>query len=97
MTTGPIVPLTLEHAALMASAPKDMIERAKARHAFPWWDSDDPYVIFPAQLREPLLLIPYDRFKDAAELVLGRSVLDFECLNRARLLAEYEELKAVAS
>lgn len=97
MIGAPVVPLTLEHAALMASDPSDLIQRAKDRYAFPWWESDDPYVIFPAQLREPLLLIPYDRFKEAAELVLGRTVHDFECLNRARLLVEFEELKAVAS
>lgn len=94
MTGGPIIPLTLEHAALIALTPDDIIARSKAKYLYAWWESNDPYKIFPAQLREPVLLIPFERMKEAAELVLGRSVLPMEFLNRQRLLSEFAELMA---
>lgn len=97
MMGGPIVPLTVEHAALIESGPDRVIEMAKGRHCFPWWDSDDPYVIAPRQLLEPVLLVPFDRLKKAVELVLGRDVAAAEFIDREKLFEELHALTRRAS
>lgn len=89
---GPVVPLSVESAALIAAGPDKIIEHAKARYCFPWWESDDPYEIANRQLRESTLLVPFDRLRDAVGLVLGREVEAVEFLDCASLVAEIDGL-----
>lgn len=70
----------------------DARQRAKARHVFPWWESDDAYTIFRGQLNEQVMLVPFARLCEAAELVLGRNVQPYEFLNPQKLLTELQEL-----
>lgn len=85
--------LTVEAAALNSIPVADVISRAMNRHTFPWWLSADPYQILPAQLREPVLLVPFGRLLEAAALVFGREVSPLEFLDRDKLLAEYNSLR----
>ena len=86
-------PLLLADAVRAAVSLDAIRAHAKQKCLWPWWESDDPYVVFPAQIIEPVLLIPFDRLQQAAELVLGRDVHVVEFQNPAALAVEWEELK----
>lgn len=90
----PYAPVFLDEAVRHAVQDQlgDVIKRAKARHVYPWWESDDPYVIFRGQLNEPVLLVPFDRLLNAADLVLGRLPQPWEFFHPEKLLAELDEL-----
>lgn len=75
----------------------DVIAATKKKYAYPWWESDDPYVIFERQLHEHVLLVPFARLLEAASLVLGRDVTAWEFTDTAPLIEEWNELKGRAS
>ncbi len=57
-----------------------------------WWTSKDPKVLGYYQLMNPILLVPFEKFNDAFNILLGRSVGSFELTNREpKLLSEAEK------
>ena len=57
-----------------------------------WWTSEDKRVLGYYQLMNPLLLVPFDKFREALETLLGRPVWTHEMA----LGPSYEGLKAEA-
>lgn len=56
-----------------------------------WWTSDDKRVIGYHQLLNPILLVPFDKFHESVEFLLGRPVWTHEFgLNWEGLKAEAE-------
>lgn len=55
-----------------------------------WWLSEDKRVLGYYQLMYPILLVPFDKFHEALEFLLGRPVWTHE------MGLNYEELKAEA-
>ena len=56
-----------------------------------WWTSKDKKILGYYQLMNPILLIPFDKFHEALEFLLGRSVWTHEMgLNYEGLKAEAE-------
>ena len=56
-----------------------------------WWLSDDPNRYGYFQLREPLLLLPFDKFHEAVEQLLGHPVYTHELgFGKEELLDEAE-------
>lgn len=56
-----------------------------------WWKSDDKRVIGYYQLMDPILLVPFDKFHESIEFLLGRPVWTHELgLNWEGLKAEAE-------
>lgn len=86
-------PFTVRQAAFEASTREQVVETIKRDYLFPWWESDDPYVVFEKQLREPFLLVDFGRLVEAAGLVLGREVAPHEFFHSQRLLDEFDDLR----
>lgn len=56
-----------------------------------WWTSDDKKVVGYYQLTNPILLVPFDKFHESVEFLLGRPVWTHEFgLNWEGLKAEAE-------
>ena len=56
-----------------------------------WWTSEDKKVLGYYQLMNPILLVPFDKFHEALEFLLGRPVWTHEMgLNYEGLKAEAE-------
>lgn len=68
------------------------VEHAKRKYLGEWWRSCDPYTLASMQLREPVLLIPFSRFHEAVELVLGREVRVEEFAAPEKLIDEIDAL-----
>lgn len=89
--TGPVLePATVDGAARLAMAQDraEVVRRARSKYSGEWWASTDPYLIATLQLREPVLLIPFARFQESVELVLGRQVRPEEFIAPGTLLSE---------
>ena len=89
--TGPVLePATVDGAARLAMSQDrvEVVRRTQAKYPGAWWASSDPYQIAAMQLREPVLLIPFARFHEAVELVLGRAVRPEEFIFPEVLLSE---------
>lgn len=71
----------------------ELLARARARARFDWWNSRDPYIVAAGQLREPVLLVPFERLQRAVSLALGREVAADELLEPARLWRELVVLR----
>ncbi len=71
----PAVLMLLDVAASRIKAPEcDQLALVKARYPHAWWISRDPYEIAYWQLRQPVLLMTFDRLQEAVELCLGGPV-----------------------
>ena len=58
-----------------------------------WWTSEDKKVLGYYQLMNPILLVPFDKFHEALEFLLGRPVWTHEMgLNYEGLKAEAERV-----
>lgn len=89
--TGPVLePATVDGAARLAMLidREDVVRRTQSKYKGEWWKSNDPYVLAQMQLREEILLIPFARFHEAVELVLGRAVFADEFIKPEKLLSE---------
>lgn len=69
---------------------KECLEQMEKCGKNRWWNSEDKRVLAYYQLMNPILLIPFDKFHEALEFLLGRPVGIHE------MGVNYEGLKAEA-
>lgn len=78
----------LLHDAVVAHLSReDALGVAAARYSQAWWLSADPYVIASYQLREPVLLVSFERLRRAVDLCLGYRVHVHEYLHPENLFS----------
>jgi len=65
-------------------------DEALAKAATKWWEAATDREIVQFQLPEPLLCMPFSRFHEAVEKILGRPVFTHEFAIHGALLGEFE-------
>lgn len=75
------------------SAPHDRraVAKAKTKYNYPWWVSENPLEIFWGQLNEEVMIVPFEKFLEAARRVMARDVLKQELNDRQALADEFME------
>jgi len=74
------------------SAPdRRVIAKAKAKYGYPWWVSENPLEIFWGQLNEETMIVPLEKFLEAAKHAMGREVFKQELADRQALMDELVE------
>jgi hypothetical protein len=70
---------------------KENIKKTKAKYGKNhWWASKDPKELFWGQINEPILIIDFGKFHEAAEKALGRPVWSHEFARPDVLIQEYQ-------
>ena len=68
-------------------------EEAIAKYETGWWKDSTDKEIVDFQLFESRLCMPFDRYQEAVEKVLGRPVFTHEFADLDKLCADYERAK----
>jgi hypothetical protein len=67
------------------------LAKAKAKYSYPWWASENPLEVFWGQLNEEIMIVPLEKFLDAAKRAMGREVFKQELADRQALMDELME------
>ena len=83
------LPKTVENNSDLNS--RRAIAKAKAKHGYPWWTSENPLEVFWGQLNEETMIVPVEKFLEAAKQAMSREVLKQELDDRQALADEFLE------
>lgn len=67
------------------------LAKAKAKYSYPWWASENPLEVFWGQLNEEIMIVPLEKFLEAAKRAMGREVFKQELADRQALMDEFAE------
>jgi hypothetical protein len=70
---------------------KKAVAKAKAKHKYPWWASNNPLEIFWGQVNESVQIVPREKYLEATKAAMDREVVPNELDEPEALIEEFAE------